>query len=435
MSNTVAIVASAVLVSIVLSLLSMGIFYVIRAKRLRRAQRREGAGSNRREFLIEHDISNGRELNKLPAISCTRNDSTPVDFHYVNEHVSVAPIQIDTSLGRMNCCQCVGDCATSDCECVQLNQAGPHYDLEGRLTSRYLTDMVGAIRECNIGCSCNRKLCKNMVVQAGSKLNLVLFKTSSRGWGVKTREHVARGTFIGNYSGELISAQSSTKRVDDTYLFNLSNAIIGTANQPAPGADHTTDQLADGKDEPDVSTPEARQAEPVAGPGQFAHEDNHNEGLPTDERHQFGDTRQGQVNVDEPCFHLNQLNAQEQPNGTDNVMPATEMPSEQTPEQHFICDAKFYGNFTRFINHSCEPNVVGIRTFTVHQDDRFPYISFFANRDIGPEEELTLNYGDNYWLVKCRRDHVYCLCKASTCKFTKKTFKQTLKKHSEQVHK
>lgn len=152
------------------------------------------------------------------------------------------------------------------------------------------------------------------------QVRVSLFRTKSRGWGVRADEPIEPGTFIGVYSGELITARDSTFRQDDTYLFNLSDSAT--------------------------------------------------------------------LQVDES--------------------------SDQ-----YVCDAKFYGNFTRFINHSCEPNLVGTRDFSECPDDRFPYIAFYTNQKIAKHSELTLNYGDNYWLVKSKRDEIYCLCKQSSCKFRK----------------
>lgn len=51
-------------------------------------------------------------------------------------------------------------------------------------------------------------------------------------------------------------------------------------------------------------------------------------------------------------------------------------------------DANYYGNVSRFFNHSCEPNIVPVRVFFEHQDYRFPIISFFACRDIAMGEEI-----------------------------------------------
>lgn len=51
-------------------------------------------------------------------------------------------------------------------------------------------------------------------------------------------------------------------------------------------------------------------------------------------------------------------------------------------------DANYYGNVSRFFNHSCEPNIVPVRVFYHHQDYRFPKISFFTCRDIEVGEEI-----------------------------------------------
>jgi hypothetical protein len=55
-------------------------------------------------------------------------------------------------------------------------------------------------------------------------------------------------------------------------------------------------------------------------------------------------------------------------------------------------DAEEKGNASRFLNHSCEPNlyfdIVRIRHF-------IPQVAFFANRDIEPGEELTFSYYDS----------------------------------------
>ncbi len=51
-------------------------------------------------------------------------------------------------------------------------------------------------------------------------------------------------------------------------------------------------------------------------------------------------------------------------------------------------DANKYGNIARFINHSCEPNLVPVKVFTHHQDLRFPHIALFASRKIPKGQEL-----------------------------------------------
>lgn len=54
----------------------------------------------------------------------------------------------------------------------------------------------------------------------------------------------------------------------------------------------------------------------------------------------------------------------------------------------YCIDARYYGNISRFINHLCDPNIIPVRVFMLHQDLRFPRIAFFSSRDIRTGEEL-----------------------------------------------
>ena len=58
----------------------------------------------------------------------------------------------------------------------------------------------------------------------------------------------------------------------------------------------------------------------------------------------------------------------------------------------FCIDATFYGNQSRFVNHSCDPN---LRTFSLQVDSdsqTFHSIGMFAKRMIKAGEELTIDY-------------------------------------------
>lgn len=298
----------------------------------------------RHECIIDEDISNGRENHKIPAISYRPNDKPPTDYHYVDDYVQLEPVNLKLSLDSMSSCDCSGDCKSSACGCSSLNGCSTRYNSRGRLSSSYNLDAPELIYECNSGCKCNYKTCNNRVIQHGSQVKLALFRTKSRGWGVRALDRIKRGSFVGIYTGELVSTNDCHQRADDTYLFNLAN----TSNINPP-ADNSQAQMIDEKE-----------------------------------------------------------------------------------SERFVCDAKHYGNITRFINHSCDPNLVGIRSFTYHQDQRFPYIAFFANKDIRSGSELTINYGVNYWIVKGARDKVFCLCQRSRCQFNKRIFPQTLKAYDEQ---
>lgn len=50
------------------------------------------------------------------------------------------------------------------------------------------------------------------MVQRGLTLRLEVFKTETRGWGVRTLEAIPRGTFVCEYAGEAISFQEARRR-------------------------------------------------------------------------------------------------------------------------------------------------------------------------------------------------------------------------------
>ena len=60
--------------------------------------------------------------------------------------------------------------------------------------------------------------------------------------------------------------------------------------------------------------------------------------------------------------------------------------------QRPIFDANNIGNFTRFFNHLCEPNIFTLRIYAGHRDERFPDIGFFAKRGIQKGEEIGFDY-------------------------------------------
>ncbi|KAM8886141.1 histone-lysine N-methyltransferase EHMT1a isoform 2-T3 [Spinachia spinachia] len=77
-------------------------------------------------------------------------------------------------------------------------------------------------------------------------------------------------------------------------------------------------------------------------------------------------------------------------------------------------DARLFGNVGRFINHLCEPNLLAVRVFTMHQDLRFPRIAFFSSRPIKAGDQIGFDYGDHYWRVKSK--YFSCQCGSLKCR-------------------
>ncbi|CAG8809000.1 11174_t:CDS:2, partial [Dentiscutata erythropus] len=55
-------------------------------------------------------------------------------------------------------------------------------------------------------------------------------------------------------------------------------------------------------------------------------------------------------------------------------------------------DSNYWCNISRFLNHSCDANLVTIPFFVEHKDIRFQRIAFFAQRDIPKNSEITVDY-------------------------------------------
>jgi histone-lysine N-methyltransferase SUV39H len=84
-------------------------------------------------------------------------------------------------------------------------------------------------------------------------------------------------------------------------------------------------------------------------------------------------------------------------------------------------DGEYFGGPTRFINHSCDPNLRIFARVGDYADKHIHDLAFFAIRDIPAEIELTFDYVDgefDYELDRSKDPTKYtrCLCKAKTCR-------------------
>ncbi|GMY11618.1 histone-lysine N-methyltransferase SUVR5 isoform X1 [Fagus crenata] len=78
----------------------------------------------------------------------------------------------------------------------------------------------------------------------------------------------------------------------------------------------------------------------------------------------------------------------------------------------YVIDATKYGNVSRFINHSCSPNLVNHQVLVESMDSQRAHIGLYASRDISLGEELTFNY--RYQLLP--GEGYPCECEASNCR-------------------
>lgn len=70
-------------------------------------------------------------------------------------------------------------------------------------------------------------------------------------------------------------------------------------------------------------------------------------------------------------------------------------------------DPRHFGNIGRFINHSCDPNLLMV---SVRVNHNVPRLALFARRDIQSNEELTFDYSGKSSLGTCKQVDSECMC-------------------------
>lgn len=81
----------------------------------------------------------------------------------------------------------------------------------------------------------------------------------------------------------------------------------------------------------------------------------------------------------------------------------------------FVIDATFYGNESRFINHSCSPNLKIQHTQTDSLSDYVNKAFIFSAKEIKKGEQLTMDYGWDCDLTDVPED-VPCKCGSARCR-------------------
>ncbi|KAE9613009.1 putative histone-lysine N-methyltransferase transcription factor C2H2 family [Lupinus albus] len=81
-------------------------------------------------------------------------------------------------------------------------------------------------------------------------------------------------------------------------------------------------------------------------------------------------------------------------------------------QAQYVIDATKYGNVSRFINHSCSPNLVNHQVLVESMDCERAHIGLYASRDVALGEELTFDY--HYEPIP--GEGFPCLCGSLKCK-------------------
>lgn len=90
----------------------------------------------------------------------------------------------------------------------------------------------------------------------------------------------------------------------------------------------------------------------------------------------------------------------------------------------YTVDARLYGNFTRFINHSCRPNAAVAMVIWEAQLEQLNHICIFATENIYKGDEITISYGQSWW--KAKLPQFSCKCGHDNCEYTEERRKAEL---------
>lgn len=175
----------------------------------------------------QNDINKSDKSSQITVENTVDFEKSPSSFEYINDCVAGEDVVIpnDPLVG----CDCEDGCSSHSNCCGK--QLGSKYAYNADKSIRL--PQGNAIFECNKLCKCGPD-CTNRVVQQGRKHSLTIFKTSNgRGWGVRTDRVIAKGQYICEYVGEIITNKEAEARghIYDaekrTYLFDLDyNSIV-----------------------------------------------------------------------------------------------------------------------------------------------------------------------------------------------------------------
>ncbi|XP_049396214.1 histone-lysine N-methyltransferase, H3 lysine-9 specific SUVH6-like [Solanum stenotomum] len=166
------------------------------------------------EFVVDYDVSQGKEKIPIRVVNAIDDERLP-PFTYITNMQYPDWYYIS----RPQSCNCTSGCSDSEqCSCASRNGGEIPFNTRGSIVRAQ-----PLVYDCGPSCKCPPS-CKNRVSQHGPRYHLEVFKTKSRGWGLRSRDHVSSRSFLCEYVGELLDEKEAENRIGhDEYLFDIGN--------------------------------------------------------------------------------------------------------------------------------------------------------------------------------------------------------------------
>ncbi|XP_043933950.1 histone-lysine N-methyltransferase SETMAR [Protopterus annectens] len=187
------------------------------------------------------DICCGLENIPVPVESGDLN--IPV-FKYTPHHIAGPGAEVDPDEITFTGCECLSPSCTEDtCRCFAFHGCAYESNQCFKNHNEVMNVFSPPIFECNIMCKCSEN-CINRVVQRGLQFKLQVFKTASKGWGLRTLQPINKGLFVCEYAGEILGFAEACRRTqlqtktDNNYLiavreYTSNGQVLQTYVDPA----------------------------------------------------------------------------------------------------------------------------------------------------------------------------------------------------------
>ncbi|KAM9836132.1 histone-lysine N-methyltransferase SETDB2 isoform 2-T6 [Aulostomus maculatus] len=352
----------------------------------------------------ELDLSRG--LEPTPVELCAApGDLLPADFRYRKERWPHGCFLSRGSTLFNVCCDCTDGCSDAQrCACIAMTRGGRHY------THQRLTEPIASgVYECGPWCGCDRSRCQNRLVQRGIRVRLQVFQTDHCGWGVRCRDDLDAGTFICIFAGVVLQRVQGPAEPPPP---KLTRADLPSDDEVEIVTEWLAPPVLEGRGSLlEIPLPKSPPTSPplhvpvIQRPAEAPHRDKVLAG------------RSDSPSADDPSPALVSMAT-----GSGTELNGTETENRRSlkrmmnVEDVYMLDARKEGNVSRFLNHSCQPNLFLQNVFTDSHDLDFPVIAFFTSRTVKAGTELTWNYSHNTCGAKLRKQEVPCLCGSDGCR-------------------